>query len=299
MNSEAGLGSLRLMTGSTGVSRGLSTSAGSNANSIFHSGTNSFPLLGQSIYPSGIITSANQVPLASVGASSAGLVGSGVGNMFVNTPTFNANPLVSVCSDLGEGLPQTIKSKIVNREFVEFGAILAKSEYQGQDEQEFALKVNNAGEIMWKNNQPKVPVSSIHTWTSAFLIFSAVYLRAHPHRTQELLKYCNIVRTAAARHSGFGWRKYDIQFRMRQHIQPHRSWAVIDGELWAMYVQTSGPVVSFGVSNTSNVRGGGSASKFSLATYSHISIKFSCHTFSRKQKSRSLVETSYCLRFML
>ena len=64
-----------------------------------------------------------------------------------------------------------------------------------------------------------------------------MYLRAYPHRTQELLKYCQIVRTAAAHHIGWGWRTYDCQFRMRQQVTPVRSWAsIIDDELWALHV---------------------------------------------------------------
>ena len=43
-----------------------------------------------------------------------------------------------------------------------------------------------------------------------FFTFSAVYASVHPHRVQEMLKYAQVVRTAAARHKGWGWRSYDI-----------------------------------------------------------------------------------------
>ena len=248
--------------GGVHVSNVMNHSTVSNSLSMPHVGANSFPLMGHANYPVGISTSATQVPLASVGANLAGVSGGVSGIALSNTPMNTSNPLVSVCSGLGECLPQSIKTKIASSEFVDFGTILAKCEFQGREENEFALKVNNAGELLWKDTQTKVPVSSIHTWTSAFLVFAAIYLRAHPHRAQEMLKYCNIVRTAAARHSGFGWRKYDVQFRMRQHIQPHRSWAVIDGELWAMYVQTPCPAFSLSTSTQSSsrfVRGVGGA----------------------------------------
>ena len=48
-----------------------------------------------------------------------------------------------------------------------------------------------------------------------FFTFSAVYASVRPHRVQEMLKYAQVVRTAAARHKGWGWRSYDIQFRLR------------------------------------------------------------------------------------
>ena len=102
------------------------------------------------------------------------------------------------------------------------------------------MRVNQAGQIVWKDNQAQRPVASINMWTSSFLIFAAVYLPAHPHRAQELLKYCSIVGTASARHSGWGWRSFDIHFWKRQAARPHnRSWAIIDGQLWTMFVQAS------------------------------------------------------------
>ena len=71
-------------------------------------------------------------------------------------------------------------------------------------------------------------------------MFSSVFLSAHPEKTQELLKYMHIVRMAAARFGGRGWLEYDRQFRMRQQSHPSRSWSVIDGELWAMFVAAPG-----------------------------------------------------------
>ena len=54
-----------------------------------------------------------------------------------------------------------------------------------------------------------------------------------------MLKYAQVIRSAAARHEGWGWQSYDIQFRLRQEWQPQRSWATIDGELWSLFVVSS------------------------------------------------------------
>ena len=72
-------------------------------------------------------------------------------------------------------------------------------------------------------------------WTSAFLIYASIYLSYHPHRTQGILKYMHTVRSAASRFGGYGWRQYDINFRMRQQRAPQRSWSLIDGELWYLF----------------------------------------------------------------
>ncbi len=66
----------------------------------------------------------------------------------LSLPSTPFNPLISVCSELGEGLPLTLKSKIINSEYVEFAVILEKSEpstSSGQDMKEFSLVVNEGG----------------------------------------------------------------------------------------------------------------------------------------------------------
>ena len=65
-----------------------------------------------------------------------------------------------------------------------------------------------------------------------FSDFASIYLACHPTKARQLLKYASIIRSAAFRHAGFGWRDYDVQFRLRQARVPNRSWASIDAELW-------------------------------------------------------------------
>ena len=60
----------------------------------------------------------------------------------------------------------------------------------------------------------------------------AIYATRHPARFLELLKYAEIVRTAAVQFPGLGWRNYDKQFRLRMEKNPSRSWATMDMELW-------------------------------------------------------------------
>ena len=101
------------------------------------------------------------------------------------------------------------------------------------------LAVSQGGQIVWKRNKPKQVITSIHSWTTAFLIFSSIFVEAHPTRAQELLRYAHLIRTIHARFGGWGWRSYDQQFRMRQESHPQNSWSIIDGELWSVYVTSS------------------------------------------------------------
>ena len=190
--------------------------------------------------PAGFIAPGNlmHMPTNTTGTSTTNTT---LGGSIMGTGVTNIarNPLTSVCSPLGVQLPQAMRAKIVNSEFVDFGQLLEKSEHLGKDDTQYSLAVGQGGTLVWQESKSKRNINSVHTWTSAFLIFSAVYLSAHPHRVQEMLKYAQVIRTAAARHEGWGWRSYDIQFRLRQEWQPQRSWAIIDGELWSLFVVSS------------------------------------------------------------
>ena len=145
----------------------------------------------------------------------------------------DSTPLTSICDDLGLGVSQHIREKIWNGEFVDLALLLRP-----------AISINNASDCVfsigsrdspaWQirphNQTPRI--TSVEQWTSAFLIFASIYLMRHPTRARQLLKYADIVRSAAFRRVGYGWRDYDIQFRLRQARMPSRSWASIDAELW-------------------------------------------------------------------
>ncbi len=151
----------------------------------------------------------------------------------------NANlatsPLTSVCDPLGSNISPKIRQKIINNDLVQ----LVDND-QSQNKQDFTLSMNDQGQLTWEDARPKRRITSVHTWMSAFLVYSAIYLSAHPHRTREMLKYAYIICSAASRNKGWGWCEYDRLFRLKQQIQPLRSWATIDSELWTMYVASPG-----------------------------------------------------------
>ncbi|CAG2229749.1 unnamed protein product [Mytilus edulis] len=59
-------------------------------------------------------------------------------------------------------------------------------------------------------------------------------------RLQELLKYMSVVRLGAKRNpNNLGWKLYDEQFRLRKTLDPASSWAIVDPELWLLYMADS------------------------------------------------------------
>ena len=180
---------------------------------------------------------------------------------FVN-PSFSSQftPLVSICNPLGDNLSQQVREKIAKGQFVDFALLINNKGGEVQDPfEQRALGFNHLGQVIIKDTKPQPKISGINSWTNAFLVFAAVYLKAHPSRTQEILKYGDLVRTAASRFGQWGWKEYDTQFRMRMQLHPERSWATIDGELWALYVAIPAPAnVPHNNNNSQNsqVRGG-------------------------------------------
>ena len=43
---------------------------------------------------------------------------------------------------------------------------------------------------------------------------------------------------------GFGWRKYDEQFRLKLVSTPHMAWDVIDNHLWLMCIVNQQPEIA-------------------------------------------------------
>ena len=133
-------------------------------------------------------------------------------------------------SVLGDHVPQSIKVKIISGQYVDLACLLEAPvvpEDLGKH-----LVLNNSGELVVKPNM-KQSIVDIAKWTDAFLIFSSIYLSAHPVKMQDLLKYMHTIRLGAARHTE-GWRSYDQQFRLRMGNNPANSWAMIDMELWLL-----------------------------------------------------------------
>ena len=63
-------------------------------------------------------------------------------------PRIAKSPLTSVCSPLGVQLPQTIRAKKVNSEFVNFGQLLEKSEHLCKDDTQYSLALVHGGTIV-------------------------------------------------------------------------------------------------------------------------------------------------------
>ena len=134
-------------------------------------------------------------------------------------------PIFSVTSKLGYHVPQLTKEKIWEGAYVDLVPLL-------NDFAHGVAALDGDSVVPRQPGPGRKRLESFGMWQSAFHTFMSIYLAKHTSRFAELLKYCEIVRTASLQFAGFGWRVYDEQFRLKQEINPSRSWAEFDMELW-------------------------------------------------------------------
>ena len=181
-------------------------------------------------------------PLGEYGIPSQGLP---IARPDTTSQGVDEGPLVSICDPLGATILASTREKIIKSEFIELDQLLERHFHSSPNS--LTLSLDSSGQLLLKDAKKKPQITSILGWTDAFLVLSSIFIGAHPGRAQELLKYMHVIRMAAARFAGRGWMEYDRQFRLRQQFHPNRSWAIINGELWALFVTApTGASVGFG-----------------------------------------------------
>ncbi|XP_061167326.1 uncharacterized protein LOC133176185 [Saccostrea echinata] len=149
-------------------------------------------------------------------------------NFYTNTP----NALNSVSDALGVHVSDSLRQNIFDNAFIHLHKLLP---LKPNDEPQQQLAFVN-GELVLKPKHKEIKITSIETWTNAFLIFTSIYLTKFPEHIQSILKYINIIRTAAQRSTNLNWLNYDVQFRLKRSRNHTLDWGSVDAELWLLYV---------------------------------------------------------------
>jgi len=84
--------------------------------------------------------------------------------------------IVSVYDNLGVHVTKQLREKIINGEYIDLGFLLEKS----STEQANMLEVNASGQLVVKQKVGKI-ITDISNWIDAFLIFTSIYIYAHPN----------------------------------------------------------------------------------------------------------------------
>ncbi|XP_021358664.1 uncharacterized protein LOC110453821 [Mizuhopecten yessoensis] len=146
-------------------------------------------------------------------------------------PPSNPLPITCAHTSLGANVSPGNRQIIISGQYIDLGLLLLN----GPSEQgEQLLMLNKKGKLITKAKINE-RIVSVEKWTDAMMVFATIYGSAHPAKHPDLLRYISTVRLGPARSpGGWGWKRYDEQFRLRQALDPDSSWAAVDMELWLL-----------------------------------------------------------------
>ena len=135
-------------------------------------------------------------------------------------------------------LDSNIQEKIVKGDYVDFGHLVPKDRVLTADDSRYEMIVCD-GKTFWipASNNEATEISNYNRWEQAFRVYSDVYMRAHPHRSSELIQYSHLIHTAS---QSFTWKNvymYDKDFRLHMSQHPQRCWSIILQQAWAVQLK--------------------------------------------------------------
>lgn len=131
--------------------------------------------------------------------------------------------------DLAFHVPESVVLRIKRHQFIDL-SVLLKGSVELCEMYSGATSSNGQGQTESRKKYNS-EIKNIDLWTDAFLIYTSIYLDEHPKAKSELLHYTSIIRSAARKFTGYGWRYYDEQFRLRQ-AKKLAPWNVIHNNLY-------------------------------------------------------------------
>ena len=157
------------------------------------------------------------------------------GNKYVNlTPSALVDEgYIVVSTHLDEQMVKKIKAG----DYVEFGKLIPWDKVI-DNEGRMELCVRN-GKTFWMLVSNTVSINSFARWEQAFRVFSNIYSKANPHRAAELIEYNHVIHTIALAYTWENVYSYDKEFCMHMSRNPHRSWAIILQQAWALRLRDS------------------------------------------------------------
>ena len=112
---------------------------------------------------------------------------------------------------MGVHVTKHLREQIINGEYIDLGLLLDKASTERANMQE----ANASGQLVVKQKVGKT-ITDISMWLDAFLIFTSIYISAHPNSSQGLLKYMYDVKLGASRSKGLVWSDYDQQLMLSE-----------------------------------------------------------------------------------
>ena len=151
-------------------------------------------------------------------------------------------PLPLFSDDVYVHIPMCLRQQIWRGEYLNLALLLKGAVESSQYCSPNTLRVTANGTLEAGPRICRESISSIESWTDAFLIFMAIVVVQNPSKSTELIRYMTIIREASQTHASNSWIVYDSQFRLRQAVHPG-SWARMNQELWSRFMKQQEPEV--------------------------------------------------------
>lgn len=98
-------------------------------------------------------------------------------SMLSSANASNPTLLISVSDNLGNFVPQSIKEKIWSKDYIDIAKLL-HTDFDN-DKPDKKISIVDGQLIMSPKTNPK-KITTVDSWTDAFIIFSSIYLLRHP-----------------------------------------------------------------------------------------------------------------------
>ena len=124
--------------------------------------------------------------------------------------------VVSFPVSMGSLVDPKLKSKIWSNQYIELDLLLSPPK------ETVTLTLDQSSAIRFAIDEKATKkIDSIHQWTSAFMIYMAVYIEAHINEAPSLLQYMKNIRNMAASIKNGPWLRYDRDFRKNRAVANH------------------------------------------------------------------------------
>ena len=153
--------------------------------------------------------------------------------------------------------------RIAEGEYINFSKLIAKDRIFSEEDNRLEM-IQRGGCTYWipASDREQTSINSIEKWDQAFRVYSKIYVKFNPSRSEELVEYSFIFHSAAGTFSWNNVYTYDKLFRMHITKHPEKNWGIILHQAWSFCLtekiqQANGGLWGSSGKNNDNVKKSG------------------------------------------
>ena len=128
---------------------------------------------------------------------------------------------------------ESVNDKVEQGKFIEMDKLYNKSEdfAEGSEDGKMVL-VNKGGWTAWEPATKRQKITNVFQWEKAFRVYMAIYTKANPTKSSEMIQYLHTIHHAASKYAWNNVAYYDRVFRKWMEKNPNRSWGKTLNQMW-------------------------------------------------------------------